>query len=99
VMQDAQAKGLVSQEAKSLGAGEATQVFDSIAPAAMRRAVGAMIENRPKNLEGVDKGTTDQMNRAFGDQVADMQRTLLNMMAENSIGRVMARRANVQGFS
>jgi len=99
VVKEAQNKGLLSQGEKDVGAGEATHVFETIAPAAMRRAVGEMIASRPKDLEGVDEGTTEQMNEAFGNQVADLQRTLLNTMAENSIGRLMTRRANVQGFS
>src|SRR5215472_16629112 len=99
VVKEAQKKGLLSQGEKDVGVGEATHVFETIAPAAMRRAVGEMIASRPKDLEGVDEGTTEQMNEAFGHQVADLQRTLLNTMAENSIGRLMTRRANVQGFS
>jgi hypothetical protein len=93
----AQKQGLLSSEAGSTGAGEATTVFRSIAPEAMRKAVEAI--QRPDAPEGLSDKDAARVDAAFGEQVADMQRTLLNMMAENSIGRVLARRANVQGFS
>ena len=94
-LRDAQKLGLLSSSKDSIGAGEATQVFGSIASDSMRKAVEMMKANRPDVPEGVDP---DAFNKAFGKQIADMQRTLLDMTSENSASRILARRKNVQGF-
>jgi hypothetical protein len=95
VVRDAQKQGLLSPDKGSIGSGEATRVFGSIASDSMRKAIEEMKANRPEVPEGVDP---DAFNKAFGKQIADMQRTLLDMTSENSASRLLAQRKNVQGF-
>jgi hypothetical protein len=97
-MEEAQKLGLLSKDSP-VKAGKVTDVFPQIAPAAVRLAVEAL-KNLPQNIpEGFDPETVAAIKASRGDQLADLQRILMNTTQENSVSRLLTRRANVQGYS
>jgi hypothetical protein len=93
----AQQSGLLDKN-DAVGAGPATDesLFNTISPAFMRRAIEQFRAKAPPAPPGVDPAAWERSQYA---QLRDMQQNLLNMLPETSMGRLMARRENVQGFS
>ena len=100
VFEKAQKDGLLYDK-DPVAAGEASdaKLFDSISPEFMRRMMEKYRATGPMYPEGADEATIKAVKDSHYAQMRDMQNALLDMLPETAVGRLMARREYVQGFS
>lgn len=100
VMEQAQKDGLLDRKAP-VSAGDATnpEIYGGVTPEWMRRAIEQFRSSKPDYPPGIDEAAKRALDGAHYEQLRDMQRTLLNMLPETSMGRLMAKREYFQGFS
>ena len=96
VMSDAQKAGLLSAEPLANGKILDPHVFNRVSSQATQDIIERLRANRPIAPTAEMQPVLD---RAHGEQIKDLQRALMGMTPETSMGRLMAHRQNVPGFS
>ena len=97
VLADAQKAGLLSADPLASGQILDPHIFNRVSSQATQDVIERLRANRPLAPEEADARAA--LDKAHGESIQDLQRTLLSMTPETSMSRLMAHRQNVQGFS
>lgn len=98
VVAQAEKDGLLKTGSVGVGDASNPKIFNGISPAALRRAMDQIEARGPAIPMGANQETIDWLRTAHSIQMRDLKKTVLDMLPENSMGKLMARREYVQGF-
>ena len=98
VLASAQKEGLLAKEPLANGSILDSHIFNRVSSAATQDIIEQLRANRPWLLRARTE-MQPVLDKAHSEQIQDLQRALMGMTPETSMGRLMAHRQNVPGFS
>ena len=99
-MQELHDAGHLDQsEPVSAGQADATNIYRSLAPSFMQRAINNILDTKPNFSTEADADDRKSMAAAWDAQHRSMTQALMKMLPENSLTRIYQPREGVQGFS